>query len=327
MARPKSDAYQRVRGMLIQRSQSGYYVPGAKFLTNRAVCKEYGISYVTAHRLLNDLCQEGYLERRTTSGTFIPGTLYNSVHLIFHPGVKWPNSYANLLIQELSQRLDQAGISWQLSRTDTWKDSPPKAYPVLWHPDLSQIVEDLNTTRRYALLMNQQPPPGVASSYLDNIDIDFFSGGVMAGQILSGHCKRVGIVAGTPLRKRETEEYVRGFRTIWPQAPLIGEDQTTFQLEPPVMQGVLDSGWDGVFCIIQRHAIALMDKYEELKRVAPRIVLADYPPRQPRLRTPFFISVPLEEIAEAAMRVIRKRMAGNLSVTERLVLVPRSETI
>ncbi len=58
---------QRLRGLV----RDGGYGPGAKFLTERAVSEQFGVSRVTANKALGSLVAEGLLEFRKGIGTFV----------------------------------------------------------------------------------------------------------------------------------------------------------------------------------------------------------------------------------------------------------------
>ena len=57
MARPRSEKVQQLKRHLLSRIEEGYLRPGDRFLSNRALSTQFGISYQTAHRLIAELEQ------------------------------------------------------------------------------------------------------------------------------------------------------------------------------------------------------------------------------------------------------------------------------
>jgi DNA-binding LacI/PurR family transcriptional regulator len=63
--------YHRIKEALLAEIGRGGYVPGRAFVTEREVCRRFGVSRITASRALNDLVTEGVLVRKRGSGTFV----------------------------------------------------------------------------------------------------------------------------------------------------------------------------------------------------------------------------------------------------------------
>ena len=55
MARPRSQKVIEVKEKLIRRIEYGYYLPGSRFLSNRALGLRFNISYQTADTLVREL--------------------------------------------------------------------------------------------------------------------------------------------------------------------------------------------------------------------------------------------------------------------------------
>lgn len=64
-------AYYRIKQALLDEIQRGEYVAGRAFITERAICERFGVSRITAVRALNELVQEGVLNRQRGRGTFV----------------------------------------------------------------------------------------------------------------------------------------------------------------------------------------------------------------------------------------------------------------
>ena len=88
MPRKRTQRVQQLKTMLMQRITTGMYHPGDRFLSTRAVAQRFAVSFQTAHFILDELVQEGLLERRPNSGTFISGSpeSMNGVEIVFASG-------------------------------------------------------------------------------------------------------------------------------------------------------------------------------------------------------------------------------------------------
>ncbi|MBC8135619.1 MAG: hypothetical protein H8F28_07025, partial [Fibrella sp.] len=59
MARSRSERVGEILGALKARLRDSGLLPGGRFLSARELATTYGVSYQTAHRLLDELCTEG----------------------------------------------------------------------------------------------------------------------------------------------------------------------------------------------------------------------------------------------------------------------------
>jgi DNA-binding GntR family transcriptional regulator len=100
MSRPPSTHVEAVREKLRTRLRAGVHRPGDRFLSARELAQAFGVSYQTAHRVLDALCGEGLLERRAASGTYIPGGLVDlqGAQLIFNPRARHEQSFGGRLL-------------------------------------------------------------------------------------------------------------------------------------------------------------------------------------------------------------------------------------
>ena len=69
MARPRSEQTLLVKEKMIARLKGGFHPPGHRFFSNRGLAAQFGVSYQTADRLIRELVDEGWLERRPSAGT------------------------------------------------------------------------------------------------------------------------------------------------------------------------------------------------------------------------------------------------------------------
>lgn len=64
-------AYRRIRGDIRARIGSGALAPGDRLESERQLASRYGVSLMTARHAMNGLEQDGLVERRPGSGTFV----------------------------------------------------------------------------------------------------------------------------------------------------------------------------------------------------------------------------------------------------------------
>jgi GntR family transcriptional regulator len=69
----KEPIYQQLNSCLRLLITSGESPVGNKFLTEREICKRFGVSRATANKALSNLVSEGFLEFRKGIGTFVRG--------------------------------------------------------------------------------------------------------------------------------------------------------------------------------------------------------------------------------------------------------------
>lgn len=98
MARPRSQKVIELKEKLIRRIEHGYYQPGSRFMSNRALGQRFEISYQTADTLMRELVAEGYLFRKPGSGTYLRGeaSLLTGVELILNERAKRKGSFGAL---------------------------------------------------------------------------------------------------------------------------------------------------------------------------------------------------------------------------------------
>jgi len=315
----------QVKRELALRLRDGHHRPGERFLSNRAVAERYGVSYQTAHRVLGELVAEGLLERRARSGSYVPGAPegYAGCALIVDARAGRAASFGARLLEELRAALHARGLDAEVVFADG-SDAPQPAedrFPIVW--EVPESVEALARARRFGLIVAQEPPPGLASLYLDSVSADDFSGGSAAAQILQGQgarAERVCIVGGPPDDPRSAER-VRGFRSILPGARLVFACGWRRVAGEAVAGQALAAGPDGVFCCNDRLAEAVERHMRELGGRRPLIGFDDAPvAAELGLDT---IAMPWEAIAAATAEVARTRIAGHAERPRRQIFAPR----
>ncbi|MBL8828015.1 MAG: GntR family transcriptional regulator, partial [Planctomycetaceae bacterium] len=173
-----------VKDRLLTRLRNGFYQPGDRFLSNRDVAELFEISYQTAHRLIAELCDEGHLERRPQSGTYVPGgpAPLTGVQLIFDARAQKNFSFGSKLVSKLTERLDADGVQWTLAWSDGDWQLDATQLPVIW--ESPQAVERCLRARRQAVLINDRPRGGLEALLIDSVSTDDFLGGACAGELL-----------------------------------------------------------------------------------------------------------------------------------------------
>jgi DNA-binding LacI/PurR family transcriptional regulator len=110
MARPPV-RQQRLFKEIQQRIQRGEFIPGSRIPARQALAKTYGVSPVTVQRVFDRLIEEGYVEPRGRSGSFVSETPPHLNHywLIYpHEGDHGPSPFRVALTRE-TQKLARQG--------------------------------------------------------------------------------------------------------------------------------------------------------------------------------------------------------------------------
>ncbi|MFW6060737.1 MAG: GntR family transcriptional regulator, partial [Phycisphaeraceae bacterium] len=193
-----------VEAALQRRLRSGLYQPGDRFMSNRAIARQYGISYQTAHRLLTRLVDQGLLHRRDRSGTYVPGPAHRPTHvqLIFHRRARVRGSFGAKLLDVVRQHLIDAGLGEPRINFDQ-TTIHEHALPVLW--EAPEALNQCLAEGRRAIMINDRPAPGINAMRIDSVATDDFVGGVLAAQYLSrllGNGARCMILAGPRADRR-----------------------------------------------------------------------------------------------------------------------------
>ena len=318
MPRPRTIRVAEIKKLLVDRTIDPYHQPGQRFMSNRSIARQFKISYQTADILLSELTSEGRLERRASSGTYIPGRQVKSagVVLIFHPRAKRKSSFGAKLLDCLVAALDRERIDWRMVWTNP-ADSKrallvADRYPVIW--ERPEVVEKLISLQRCALLLNQRPPAGVGSTLIDSISVDDFSGGAGAAQFLLARCPRstpqFAILSG-PVNDPRSSARVAGFLSI-AQARVVSAPTWFYDDAKTVAVNVLRAGPDGIFCCNDRLAEAAIRCCNILGMTRPAVVGFDDAPVATWVKLTT-VAIPWEGLVAAASSVIRRRMTGAAS--------------
>jgi DNA-binding LacI/PurR family transcriptional regulator len=320
MARPRSDLTLLVKAKLIARLRDGFHAPGQRFFSNRALSSHFGVSYQTAHRLIQELESEGWLERRAAAGTYVagPATSLIGAELLFHERAKREGSFGARLLAELKQGLELAGVDTRMTFTrDNDSDlAESDRLPVLWNSP--QAMAALASQRRFLVVLNDRPPPGLASGFVDSVATDDFSGGVAAAELLESVVTRrkLAVFAG-PKQDRRSQQRVAGFLSHAPKATVIWAESWFTEEAARVAPRLAGSRFEGVFCCNDRLAEALL----AAGTMAAVVGFDDAPVAEALNLTT--IAIPWADIVAAAVDIVRGRMAGRTSAAAQLIFAPR----
>jgi len=324
MARPTSAHTDEVRRRLRQRLADGLLRPGSRFLSNRALAARFGISYQTAHRLIGELVAEGKLERRAAKGTYVAGYAQplGRLSLLFHPRAKRRGSFGDYLLKRLTRALADSGIVFDVKFTEDVVAVSEDTYALIWeNPALGAA---LARSRRYALLLNDRPPPGLAASFLDSVSTDDFSGGLCAAEVIEASLGRsaiVAVVAG-PKSDGRSELRVSGFLSIFASAPVVHTADWTAKAAGQLTRSALRSRPQMVFCASDRLAEGVLNDCKANRIPCPAIVSFDDAPVAHDLNLTT-IAIPWDSLVSGAVALIQRRMSGDSSTASQQIFAPR----
>ena len=306
------------------RLNDGFHRPGDRFLPAREVALRYRVSYQTAHRVITELREEGLLQRRESSGTFVAGKSkrLKGVELWFHPRAKESGRFGALLLGLLKVSLSRAGIRFVVRWACSDERFAADYFPVIW--DAPKVLEEVRRARLYALLLNNRPAPGLLASMIDAVTTDDFSAGVCAAEVFLEQMprdKRFAVVGG-PRNDQRSVDRVNGFLQKMPQAKVFhtgswyGDDVAT------IAGKVLAGRPDGIFCANDRLAEGVMKYCQTSGIPLPPVIGHDNAPIAEELHLTT-IETPWEEMISAAVEVVRKRLEGYSGPARQIFLAQR----
>ena len=314
---------QEVKERLLTRLRHGYLQPGDRFLSIRTVAEMYGISYQTAHRLVAELCDEGTLERRPKSGTYLPGGTrhIHGAQLVFHQRATKALSFGAKLLSHLSRRLDVERIDWTVSFVGDEPCPPSDRLPVIWESKSS--VAECARLGRSAVLINDRPAVGMESLFIDSVSTDDFSGGACAAQLLQSHTsarRGFAVVAG-PEGDERSARRVAGFLSVQ-KAAVVSANGWYFDQAILVAEQAVARGTRGIFCCGDQLAAAVVRWCDEQGRARPQVVGFDDAPVAETLNLTT-IGIPWEELAAGVAQVVKRRLSGDRGASSHQMFQPR----
>lgn len=323
MPKDRTDKIADVKQRLLVRLRNGFHQPGDRFLSNRAVAELFGISYQTAHRLIAELCLEGHLERRPQSGTYVPGGVQPLVgaQLIFNRRASKAWSFGSKLLSMLTHRLDADHVPWALELVNDDAAAVVDRLPVVWESPAT--ISECVRRQQPAVLVNDRPPVGMGSLFIDSVSTDNFSGGVCAAELLKSRARgRHGyaIVAG-PSEDPRSKMRVAGFQSLL-DAAVIPAGGWFFDDGYAVAGEAARRGPAGVFCCNDQLADALIHWCRDHQLAQPPVVGFDDAPVAERLNLTT-ISIPWDELIDGVARLVKRRLAGDRSASSQQIFNPR----
>jgi hypothetical protein len=317
--RKRSQRVSETKSKILTRIREGYYRPGDRFLSNRAVARTFGISFQTAQRLITELSEEGWVQQRASSGTYIAGSKINleGVQLLVSQRTLSLKGVFSRLFRYLTDQLNQENIAW----SNDWIGKEPAikngCFPVFCDcPALASVAAN----RNYALLLDDTPPPGLEATYIDSIAADDFSGGACAAQLFLQKKPAAGryVVLGGPLNEIKSVQRVAGFRSIIPQAKLVSAGSWFFEDGMKVAGQVIRPGLSGVFCCNDLLAKALIVHCRQKNLPFPPLIGFDNDPIAEELNLTT-IEIPEHRMVDDAVAIIRRRLEGDTAPASRQI--------
>jgi len=314
MARPRSPHVIEVKAALVARLQSDFAHPGGRFLSTRAVAQRFAISYQTAHRLLGELQEEGLLQRRAASGSYVPGARaeLHGAQLIFHPRAKRKGSFGAHLLERLEAALAGQGI--EVVRSWPEPGAVPRLredyYPVVW--ECPAAIRAAATAREFALCLNDRPPVGLGGTYVDAVTTDDFSGGACAAELLkerTGRAAGFAVLAG-PADDARSVQRVAGFRAHAGVVKVVSAASWFAEAGGAKAAEILAVRPTGIFACNDRLAEAVIAYCAEHAVPRPPLVGFDNAPVAERLRLTT-IGIPWATMVAQAVSVIAERLQGS----------------
>ncbi len=324
MPRGRSKRVAVVKEKLTTRLRSGYYRAGERFFSNRGLAQYFEISYQTAHRIMQELEAEGWIERREYSGSYVSGVVERpgSVALCFSSRAAHPQTFGERIMNLVIVELRRAGLPWQV----LWDGVEAKdggnaaaALPVIW--ECPETLERVIARRGFAVLVNERPPPGLAKSHIDSVSVDDHSGGVSAADLIRPRVnsgREVAVLQG-PRDDRRNAERVEGFLSVLPEASLLSAESWGFDAGYAVAAALAAKTPRAVFCTNDRLASAVVSYYRDQELPLPGIIGFDNAPvsEQMDLTT---IAIPWEQMAQRIVEVAQRRLAGDTQTSVQYVL-------
>jgi DNA-binding transcriptional regulator YhcF (GntR family) len=332
MARPRSKRVEHVKQHLIRQLQEGVYRIAERFPSARAIAADFHVSYQTAHKLLDELSDEGFVVRRSASGTYVAGELaseadgcLSEVQLILSARARRASSFGARLLSGLAEQLRRKGISWQIdwaeSIDDVSKLLAPNCLPVLW--EAPNALEWCCRMKRRALLLNTRPSPGIESALVDSVSLDDYFGGCCAADILvKAASPNAHLVVMTGPDDPRSDDRRDGFLSHARGALVVRAGGWYMEDGMLVAPAALATDPEGIFCVNDRLAQSVLTTARRLQLSRPRIIGFDNAPVAAELNLTT-IAIPWNELVLDAAQIIHRRLSGDSSAARRQLVTPQ----
>ncbi|GHB93412.1 GntR family transcriptional regulator [Cerasicoccus arenae] len=316
MAGKRSQRIQDIKEELVERVKTGRRRPGNWFFSNRELAGQYQISYQTAHRLITELCQEGYIHRTPASGTYVASEQRppEGVTLYLHPESTEEKSYGGILKQRMIDRLEQENISYDIRISSSFTEYMPNRFAIIWANrfDLRKFYSDLH----YSLLIDQVADSGLCSVFTDSLRLDFVSAGRTAGELMNlrKDISKPLILCG-PLSCDSMRSILEGFQGVCPECQVFQLDSWDRFDHVKALDEIRKLDFDGIF---STHNTATIVMGRELGEHLPHIGFC-YTTESLDSNTTNLV-YPWDHLIDEAIRIYRKRSMGDASVATQHML-------
>ncbi len=268
---------------------------------------------------MRELEQEGWIERREYSGSYVAGVSepIRRVCLCFSRRANRPLSFGDRIIRLLTAQLDKSEIPWQ--KCDHPELISTDSLPIIWeYPDLLSRLAD---GRHFAILVNARPPAGIIKSHIDSVSVDDYSGGVAAAHLILSRVSRaseITVLQGPPEDNRNRER-VDGFLSVLPKATVFTAGSWDYEKGYETAVQVAANEPRAVFCTNDRLASAFIQYYRDVNREIPGVVGFDNAPvsEQIDLTT---IAIPWDQMIQTIVNVVERRINGDTQTSIQYVL-------
>ncbi len=313
-----------IKDDLRERIQSGRHGPGCRFMSNQAVANRYGVCYRTAHRLLQELGDEGLLVRMWRSGSFLPGISAPShARLIFSQKARRVDNPQNFTLVFLEEGLRARKIRFCVTYWNRWRGGANDEYFV-FYGNFQNLRAPLGRIRQ-GLYMNVEnsPIPRDIGSKLDVIGIDFRHAGRLAAQFF---LRKIGRKARVAVIRNEVDfcyytDLCAGFSELCPTARHFADLQSGRWELGDLCKSLAREGLEGALIQNDKAAVEFCNAWPISERSLPRIVC--YDPYSFAERRKFaVVAAPYKDIAAQALETIRRRMQGDDFPPGALLLKP-----
>lgn len=310
MARPVSAKTEQIMAELRGRLRSGFVSPGSAFFSNRGLAQKFGVSYQTAHRILDKLAAENLLLRQRGSGSIVAGEVpeLSEIAIAFHPRAEIKDTFGHYLREQLELEFQKRGLPFRRVRADNPERIALHQYPVFWN--IEPIPNSFLRLRRHCLVLNNRPALGLSARWVDSISVDDYAGGLIAGELLRDYfkCRKVAVVGG-PSGDRRSNERVRGFMDIFPAATRHFAGTWGRPVPRHLFTEIAQLRPDGVFCVNDRLA-ARFQQESPWQGARPAIIGFDNTPTamQHNLTT---VAIPWNLLVATAADTCQRRLTGN----------------
>jgi len=323
--RSRTERIAAIKSALAEAIASGGHRPGTRFLSNRKVAEKFGINYRTAHRLMQELEQEGLLIRRRGSGSYSPGTTPERVRLVFHPLAQRVNNARNHAFEALQNELARRQIDFHVTFWNNWKRGKPEEYYV-FYGELYERLSSLSGVRQALYLnVNCSPVPRDLIPRLDNVAIDIPKAGELAATYLRRRLPADSsvILLSASAESMTSQLLFEALRKKFPRA-----SRCILTSRPPEKYGfgedvvdVLRQGYEGILCGNTKILSELIGASSARGIPLPRMVTCDRYRFSEQTGLPA-VMLPYREVIPPAIEIISRRMSGDTSPPVDLLLSP-----